>query len=345
MKIKKRFFGSLSTGQKISLFTISNNQMSFSVTNYGCIITSILLPSANGQMDDIALGYSTFEKYTDNKPYFGCLIGRCANRISDASFNLGGTKFTLDANDSGNCLHSGKNGYHKMVWDAKPFSNTQESGVMFRRLSPSGEQGFPGNLEIRVSYSLTVKNDIIIRYSAKTDVPTPVNLTNHVYFNLAGNDSGTILDHQLQLFADRYVPVNSKGIPTGEISEASGTPFDFRLPKTIKKDISSVHGGYDHTWEINRAGDALNPVAGVYEPVSGRSLTVYSTQPGVHFYTGNFLENEPGKNGGVYTKHSGFCLETQHFPDSPNRIEFPDSILLPGDPYRHQTIWHFDFEQ
>lgn len=343
MKIKKRSFGTLSSGEKVSLFTISNSDMSFSVTDYGCNITSIIVPSVKGPEDDIVLGHSTLEGYTRNNTFFGCIVGRYANRISGAQFKLLGETVQLTANDHGNCLHGGKPGYHKMVWKAEPFKNSREAGVLFRRTSVDGEQGFPGNVDLRVSYSLTSDNDIIIRYTGTTDAPTPLNLTNHSYFNLAGHDSGSVLDHQVQLFADRYVPVDANAIPSGEIRDVAGTPFDFRLPKAIGKDFASVPGGYDHNWEINRAGDALNPVAGVYDPVSGRAMTVYSTQPGVQFYTGNFLGGEAGKNGALYGNQSGFCLETQHFPDSPNRPEFPDSILLPGDHYRQQTIWHFDF--
>lgn len=342
MKIRKRPFGTLSTGQKVSLFTISNSEMSFSVTNYGCNITSILVPDQIGQKD-LVLGYSTLEGYIVNASYLGCIVGRFANRIANAAFTLGGTTYPLTANNNGHCLHGGKPGYHKMVWKAEPFTNSKEAGVMFRRISPAGEQGFPGNLDLRVSYSLTAKNDIILRYSVKTDEPTPVNLTNHTYFNLAGHDAGSVLDHKVQLFADRYVPVDADAIPISDAIDVAGTPFDFRSPKAIGKDIASVPGGFDHNWEINRAGDALNPVAGVYEPISGRTLTVYSTQPGVQFYTGNYLSNLIGKDGAIYEKHGGLCLETQHFPDSPNRIAFPDSILLPGDNYRQQTIWHFDF--
>lgn len=343
MKIKKRTFGLLSNGRRVSLFTVSNRDMSFSVTNYGCIITSIVVPNRQGRDADIALGYSTLEGYIGNPVFFGCLVGRFANRISGGQFSLAGTDFTLDKNDNGNCLHSGRQGYHRMLWKAKPFSNGKEAGVVFSRTSPDGEQGFPGELDMKVRYSLTANNDIVISYSAKTDAPTPVNLTNHTYFNLGGHDSPSILNHTVQLFADRYVPVDSTAIPTGEILDVAGTPFDFRSPKEIGKEIADVPGGYDHTWEINRAGDAPNPVAGVFDPVSGRAMTVYSTQPGVQFYTGNFLSDVQGKNGTVYGQHAALCLETQHFPDSPNRPEFPNSILLPGDRYRHETIWHFDF--
>jgi aldose 1-epimerase len=343
MKIKKRTFGVLPNGKKVSLYTVSNGQMSFSVTDFGCSITSIVLPSANGKKDDIALGFSSLDGYIRNPVFFGCLVGRYANRISGAAFSLGGETFRLTDNDHGACLHGGKPGYHKQVWKSEAFSNPREVGVVFKRLSEAGEQGFPGNVELRVSYSLTAQNEIILRYTARTDAPTPVNLTNHTYFNLAGHGAGSILDHQVQLFADRYTPVNAAAIPSGEIAPVAGTPFDFRSPKPIGRDIESVSGGYDHNWEINRAGDTPNPVAGVYEPVSGRTLTVYSTQPGVQFYTGNFLNGVDGKDGEVYGKQGGFCLETQHFPDSPNRKEFPNTILLPGDTYRQQTIWHFGF--
>lgn len=344
MKIRKRSFGTLSDGKKVSIYTISNGTMSFSVTDYGCIITSIEVPGKNGEVDDIALGYSTLEGYTANSKYFGCIVGRFANRIANAKFSLSGKTWTLDANNNGNCLHGGKNGYHKMVWSAEAFRNTREAGVSFRRKSPAGEQGFPGELDIKVTYSLTADNDICIRYAAKADEPTPVNLTNHTYFNLRGHDSGSVFDHQVQLFCDKYVPVDGKAIPTGEILDVEGTPFDFRKPKTIGKDFAAVPGGYDHNWVINRAGDAPYPVAGVYEPVSGRTMTIYSTQPGVQFYSGNFLQDAPGKNGAIYKNNDGFCLETQHFPDSPNRPDFPDSIINPGERYRQETIWHFEFE-
>jgi Galactose mutarotase and related enzymes len=344
MKIKKRSFGVLSTGQKVSLFTVSNGAMSFSVTNYGCTITSIILPSKNGGEDDVVLGYSTLDGYTRNFPFFGSLIGRYANRIAGARFELCGETVSLAANDRGNCLHGGRPGWHTMVWKAETFSNGREAGVAFSRTSPAGEQGFPGNLDVRVSYGLTTGNDIVIRYSARTDAPTPVNLTHHTYFNLAGHDSGPILDHTLQLFCDRYLPADQNCIPIGAITDVVGTPFDFRSPKPIGQDIGNIPGGYDHTWEINRAGEAMNPVAGVYEPKTGRSMTVYSTQPGVQFYTCSAMQHEIGKNGAWYGNSAGFCLETQHFPDSPNRPDFPDTILLPEDRYRHENIWHFDFD-
>lgn len=344
MKIKKRAFGTLSSGKKVSLYTVSNKKMSFSVTDFGCCITSLIVPSASGGQDDVVLGYPTLDGYVSNPVFFGCIVGRFANRIANAAFSLSGAEYRLTANDNGNCLHSGNPGYHKMLWDSETYSRSGESGVVFSRTSHAGEQGFPGELDLRVTYALTSNNDLVIRYRARSSEPTPVNLTNHTYFNLAGHGYPTILDHSAQLFSDRYVPVDAQAIPSGTIEDVAGTPFDFRSPKPIGRDIASVPGGYDHTWEINRAGEGPYPVAGIYEPRSGRSLTVYSTQPGVQFYTGNFLAGEKGKDGYVYGKQSGFCLETQHFPDSPNRKEFPDSILLPSETYAHETVWHFDFD-
>jgi aldose 1-epimerase len=343
VKIKEKPFGTLSTGRKAMLYTIDNGSVSFSVTNYGCNITSIMVPNAKGDVDDIVLGYSTLEGYTRNPVFFGCVVGRFANRVANATFAMGEKSYALTKNDGDNCLHGGKPGYHKMVWKADSYNNPREAGVVFRRLSESGEQGFPGNLDLRVSYGLTKKNEIVIRYLAKTDEPTPVNLTNHTYFNLAGHDSGSVLDQQVQLFCDTYVPVDKHAIPSGKILEVSGTPFDFRSPKAIGKDIGSVPGGYDHNWCVNQAGGSPNPVAGVFDPKSGRAMTVHSTQPGVQFYTGNFLAGEIGKDGAKYDKNAGFCLETQHYPDTPNRGEFPSCTLLPGDRYRQETIWNFDF--
>ena len=341
MKIKKRTFGVLSNGEKASLFTIYNGEMSFSVTNYGCCITSVLLGRQNPV--DAVLGYSTLEGYIKNPCHFGALIGRYANRIAGASFSLDGKEYPLTDNDSGNCLHGGKPGWHKLLWEADIFKKQNEAGVVFARLSPAGEQGFPGNCSVRVMYSLTVDNEIVLRYYVRSDAPTPVNLTNHTYFNLAGEDSGSILDHSLQIFADSYTPVDSAAIPTGGAAAVEGTPFDFRSPKRIGDEIDAVPGGYDHNWVVRQTDVRVNPVAVLRDNVSGRTLSVSSTQPGVQFYAGNFIDNEHGKNGFVYTKRSGLCLETQHFPDSPHNADFPDCILRPGEPYRQKTIWKFGF--
>ena len=344
MKLKKRPFGVLSDGKKVSLFTVSNGQMSFSATDYGCTITSIVLGTQDKMPVDVVLGYSTLEGYVRNPLFFGALIGRYANRIARASFSLDGKEYTLQNNDNGNCLHGGNPGWHKQLWEADVFKKQNEAGVVFTRISPDGEQGFPGNCPVRVIYSLTADNEIVIRYSARSDAPTPFNLTNHTYFNLAGQDSGPILDHRLQLFCDGYVPVDSIAIPVGGVSPVEGTPFDFRTAKRIGDGIDQVPGGYDHNWAVNSAGDgALNPVAVLQEPVSGRTLSVYSTQPGVQFYAGNFIDGETGKNGFVYGNRSGLCLETQHFPDSPHRPECPGRILRPDTLYRQKTVWQFTF--
>lgn len=344
MKIKKRTFGVLANGRKVSLFTVSNGSMSFSVTDYGCVITSIELKSEGGKTVDVALGYSTFEGYVRNPLFFGALVGRYANRISGASFSLDGLEYSLTKNDNGNCLHGGNPGWHKVLWNPDVFKKQDEAGIVFTRVSCAGEQGFPGNCSVRVMYSLTSDNEIVIRYSARSDAATPFNLTNHTYFNLAGHDSGSILNHRMQLFCDNYVPVSETAIPLGGVSPVEGTPFDFRTPKRIGDEIDMVPGGYDHNWVVNESGNEdLRPVASVYEPETRRSLTVKSTQPGVQFYAGNFISDEAGKNGCVYGKRSGFCLESQHFPDSPNRPEFPDCILRPENRYVHKTVWKFDF--
>ena len=341
MKIKKRVFGTLSNGKKASIFTVSNGEMAFSVTDYGCIITSVRLGRENPV--DVVLGYSTLEGYIKNPLYFGALIGRYANRVAGASFSLDGKEYRLTDNDSGNCLHGGKPGWHKLLWDADIFKKQNEAGVVFTRISPAGEQGFPGACSVRVMYSLTDDNEIVLRYYARSDAPTPFNLTNHTYFNLAGEDSGTILDHSLRLFADSYTPVDSLAIPTGEVAAVQGTPFDFRSPKRIGDEIDAVPGGYDHNWVVNKSDLQMSPVAFLRDPLSDRTLSIASTQPGVQFYAGNFIDNESGKNGFVYVKRGGLCLETQHFPDSPHRNDFPDCILRPEKPYRHKTIWKFGF--
>ncbi len=341
MKITKRIFGALSNGKRASLFTISNGEMSFSATDYGCIITSVLLGCQNPI--DVVLGYSTLEGYIKNPFYFGALIGRYANRIAGASFTLDGKEYHLTDNDGGNCLHGGNPGWHKMLWASSAFKKHDEAGVVFTRLSPAGEQGFPGSCSVRVVYSLNFKNEIVLRYYAHADAPTPFNLTNHTYFNLAGEYSPSILDHSLLLFADSYVPVDGAGIPTGGVAAVEGTPFDFRAPKRIGADIGALPEGYDHCWAINQTDKRVNPVAFLCDSASNKMLIVKSTQSGVQFYTGNFIENEVGKNGFVYRRRSALCLETQAFPDSPNNADFPDCILRPGELYRHKTIWKFSF--
>lgn len=347
MKVVKQRFSMLSNGQKVHLYTVSNATMSFSVTNYGCIITSIVVPSSadskrGGKKDDIVLGYSTLEGYiNDSSTYFGAFVGRVANRIANAKFKLNGKKYSLDANNGEHSLHGGFDGYNRMVWKSKAIQTKTGVGVSFSRTSPSGEQGFPGKLKIEVSYILTKKNEIIMHYYAKTKADTPINLTNHSYYNLAGQGSGDILSHNMLINADSYLPVDAGLIPTGIIEPVVNTAFDFRSEKTISEDFVKS-GGYDHCFCINTNKDSLHLCAEVKESTSGRVMSVYTDQPGVQFYSGNFLDVKSGKNGVPYTKNTGFCLETQRYPDSPNQKDFPSCILHAGEVYESTTIHKFD---
>ncbi len=345
MKIKKQRFATLSNGEKVSLYTISNEFMSFSVTNYGCIITSIVVPSSTdserkGQKDDIVLGYSTLDGYIkDCDTYFGSFVGRFANRIAKATFSLNGKEYNLDVNNGKHNLHGGFDGYNRMVWKSKAIKTKTGKGVMFSRMSKDGEQGFPGNVKIKVSYILTETNEIIMHYEAKTDADTPMNLTNHSYYNLKGK--GDIASHSMMINADHYLPVGSDLIPTGEIKAVESTAFDFTKPKLIGKDIKEA-GGYDHCFCLNKAKEGLRLCAEVKEPTSKRVMTVYTDQIGVQFYSGNFLNIDCGRNGIAYEKHNGFCLETQCYPDSPNQPKFPSCILESGDTYTSTTVHKFD---
>ncbi len=347
MKIKKQRYAVLSNGEKVALYTISNDFMSFSVTNYGCIITSIIVPSApeserKGQKDDIVLGYSTLDGYIgDTGTYFGAFVGRFANRIANAKFTLNDKEYTLDANNGKHSLHGGFDGYNRMVWKAKEISTQEGIGVCFTRKSLDGEQGFPGTVKMKVSYILTKKNQIIMHYEAKTDADTPINLTNHSYYNLKGSGKGDITSHVMMINADKYLPVRDDLIPTGELASVINTPFDFNAPKEIGKDISKS-GGYDHCYCLNKGKDKLHLCAEVREPSSRRVMTVHTDQIGVQFYSGNFLDIACGKNGLKYEKHTGFCLETQCYPDSPNQPNFPSCILKKGREYTSTTIHKFD---
>ena len=349
MEVKKERFGLLSSGEVVSLFTVSNGTLSFSATDYGCCITSILLPAANGGYDDVVLGYSTREGYLFNKPHFGSIIGRCAGRISNAHFSLDGKQYELTPNTGGkHCLHGGYPFYDKQLWQADIISTKDEVGVCFFKTSPDGEQGFPGEVRFTVSYTLAKDNTLTLRYEAHTTQTTPINLTNHTYFNLnpAGMqvDGGysSALNHRVQLFADRYTEVDASLLPTGRLIPVEGTPFDFRTPKVLSQDFDVLENGYDGTWLINtNSADNIPLAAIITEPRTGRTLHIYSTQPAITMYTANFLNGERGKNGDVYNKHSAVCFETQHIPDSPNRPEFPSVWIHPDEVYRHETQWRF----
>jgi len=343
MKIKKKNFGALSSGEEVDLFILKADDLILGISSYGGSIVSLMVPSRSGRRDDIVLGFSTLDAYTRKHPYFGATIGRFANRIADGRFQLGGSTYALAKNNGPNALHGGSRGFDKSVWDAEAY---EEKGGVYVRLaleSPDGDEGYPGKLEAVVTYGLTGNAELVADYRAKVDSPCPVNLTNHVYFNLKGEGRGDILGHEVQINASAYLPVDSTLIPTGVLAQTSGTPFDFRVRKSIGRDLSEAGGGYDHCFVVDgRAGD-LRPSAEIFEPSSGRTLKLSTTQPGVQFYTGNFLSDLHGKRGSVYDKHSGFCLETQHFPDSPNRPSFPDCVFGPDRKYHEKAVFSFDW--
>lgn len=347
--MSRESFGTLPDGTAVELFTLRNpSGMEVKVTNYGGIITELKVPDRDGKIDDITLGYSSIDGYLKSSPYFGAIIGRYGNRIGKAQFKLDGNTYKLPANDGANTLHGGTTGFDKVVWHAEPFEREGERGIVLTYTSPDGDQGFPGTLESRVTYTLTDKNELAFDYHATTDKPTVVNLTQHAYFNLAGDGSGDILGHELTVNADRYTPVDSGLIPTGELASVEGTPFDFRTKTAIGARIDADNeqikrgGGYDHNYVLNRSGEGLELAARVEEPKSGRVMEVHTTEPGLQFYSGNFLDGTiTGKNGHVYNKRNGLCLETQHYPDSPNQSSFPSTTLNPGETYTSRTVYTF----
>lgn len=338
MNIKE--FGSTEDGRTVYLYTLTNkNVVEVSITNYGGIITSIAVPDREGKAENIVLGVDTFEEYFRGTYYFGAIIGRYSNRIKDARFSIDDELFELQANDGNNHLHGGVTGFDKVVWAVDPQT---ENSVTLSYLSKDGEEGYPGNLNVQVTYSLNDKNELMITYKASTDQATPVNLTNHSYFNLSGDPEDLILDHELMIDADHYTPVNDELIPTGVISTVDDTPFDFREAQTIGSRINLVEGGYDHNWILNRYSGEVRLVATLYHADSGREMEVLTSEPGIQFYSGNFLdETLTGSKGEQFIKHSGLCLETQHFPDSPNHPAFPSTLLMPGETYESTTIYRF----
>jgi len=325
---------------KVYLYTLTNNKgTEVKITNYGGIVTSFVTADKAGNKSNIVVGFDSLSGYLAKPPYFGALIGRYGNRIGDAKFTLDGTTYKLAANNGKNHLHGGLKGFDKVVWDAMVMSDTVPS-LMLNYLSKDGEEGYPGNLKVSVTYTLTDDDELKIEYNAETDKATPVNLTNHSYFNLSGDVNNTILNHTLMINADNYTPVDTTLIPTGEIKSVKGTPFDFTSAKVIGKEIDSVPGGYDHNWVLNSKGGSLQKVAVLSDSVSGRSVEVYTTEPGLQFYTGNFLDgtliNRDGKH---ISLHTAMCMETQHFPDSPNKPDFPSTILKPGEKYHTETVY------
>ena len=344
MDVKVSDFGVLADGTEAYLYSFSNGQMSFSATNFGCVITSIIIPSKIGRVDDIVLVPPTFESLLTSKDYFGSIVGRFANRISNASFSLNGNEFFLDKNEEKHCLHSGFFRWDKILWKSKIVQNDSACGICFSRLSPSGEQGFPGNLEVSVTYLLNQNNEISITYTAVSDADTPLNLTNHSYFNLSGQ--GALLDnHSLKLNCSNYLEVDDNLIPTGKILPVENSIFDFRSLTNFNERLDasqlSSTNGFDHTFVLDAQNEDYKPFALVVDDFSNRSMAVSTDMNSVQFYTGNSLSNVVGKNGCFYNKHSGFCLEIQRFPDSPNRLEFPSCVLKKNEEFYSKTIYSF----
>lgn len=346
MKISKKIFGILSNGKKVKLYTLKAGDLNLSLTNFGATWTSLIVPSRNGIKDDVLLGYSGLGGYLNNEPYIGVTVGRFANRIKGASFNVYGTTHNIEANEGKNTLHSGKRGFDKLLWKSEAYEENEGVYVRFELESPDGDCGFPGNLKAVVSYGLTKSNEVICDYRATTDKPCPVNLTNHAYFNLAGEGKGNILSHELILHCSSYVETDKQNIPTGRFVPVNGGrtsrhAFDFTSRKRIGADLNLFNKGYDHCFIIDGLPGKLRPCADVFEPVSGRSMKVFTTQPGVQFYTGDHLKEVTGKQGSCYVKHSGFCLETQHFPDTPNQRNFPPCIVSPENDYHEKAVFSF----
>jgi aldose 1-epimerase len=346
-------FGTLPDGTAIKVFTLKNTHgVELRAMTYGGIILSLRVPDRRGRLDDVVLGHETAAPYAiNNDPHFGAIVGRYANRIATGRFELDGKPYRLSINNGPNHLHGGVKGFDNVVWRGERISGGDGAGVVFTYTSPDGEEGYPGTLTARVTYTLTDRNEVAVDFVATTDRATIVNLSQHSYFNLAGQGSRDVLDHELQIDADRYTPVDETMIPTGELAPVKGTPFDFSAPRRIGAHINDDHlqirrgRGYDHNFVLTRSGTGLRRAARVVERSTGRTMEVATTEPGLQFYTGNFLDGTiVGKQQRVYRQRYGFCLETQHFPDSPNKPDFPSTVLRPGDTYRSRTVFTFGTE-
>lgn len=348
-KIRVSDYGNLPDGRPVSEFTLVNSQgMTMKVINYGGIVTTLTAPDRNGKFEDVVLGYDSLAQYVEDNPYFGCLVGRYGNRIANGKFLLEGKTYSLAQNNDANHLHGGNKGFDKVFWNIEEFASPEGPALRLTYLSPDMEEGYPGNLNVEVIYILTDKNEWKIRYRATSDKKTVVNLTQHTYFNLSGNTKTDILQHELYLNADRFIPVNKDLIPTGEILPVAGTPLDFKTPRVIGARIDKDHPqlafgrGYDHCWVLQNDGDSLTLAATLHDPSTGRVMSTYTTEPGIQFYSGNFLDGSiRGKFNTVYQKRYGLCLETEHFPDSPNQKNFPSVELKPGEVYHTETVYAF----
>lgn len=351
--MNKQAFGTTPDGQGVDIYTLTNaNGMEARIMTYGATLVSLKAPGRNGALDDVVLGFDSLDGYLKDQPYFGAIVGRYANRIAKGRFTLNGVEYKLATNDGPNHLHGGLKGFDKQVWKARDVSTAEAPRLELTYLSRDGEEGYPGNLSVTVVYTLTDANELRIDYSATTDKDTVVNLTNHSYFNLAGAGSGDVLGHVLTLYADRFTPTDKTLIPTGELRSVEGTPFDFRKPAAIGARIDAddeqlrTGAGYDHNFVLASGGAALALAARVLEPGSGRVMEVLTTEPGIQLYTGNYLDGSlRGKGGRVYGKRFGFCLETQHFPDSPNKPAFPSTVLRPGEKLQSATVYRFSVTQ
>ncbi len=348
--VQKSDYGKVADGTAVDLYTLANpHGVVAKVITYGGILTELHVPDRDGKMADVVLGCPDLKTYEAGHPFFGAIAGRVANRIANARFTLDGHEYELAANNGPHTLHGGKRGFDKYVWHAKPQNGPHGPAVRLSRTSPDGEEGFPGDLKVAVTYTLTDADELRIDYEATTDKPTPVNLTNHSYFNLAGHASGTIRDQVMMIAADRYTPGDDTLVPTGKIEPVKGTPFDFTRPTVIGSRFGELKGtpvGYDLNYVLNAGGRLSELAARASDPKSGRVLELYTTEPGVQFYTGNFLDGtQTGKGGVKYPQHAGFCLEAQHFPDAVHHANFPSIILRPGETYRQTTMYRFTVEK
>ena len=341
--VEKAAYGKMPDGRPVDIFTLTNaNGMRVKLTNYGAITVSVEAPDRAGKLADVTLGYDTLDGWFTSKSYFGATVGRYANRIAKGKFSLDGQTYTLATNNGENALHGGLKGFDKVLWNAETVQLPNAVGVKFTYTSKDGEEGYPGNLSVTALYMLTNDNEFKVEFTATTDKATVVNLAHHSYWNLGGAAAGDILGHELLLEADQYTPVDAGLIPTGELKAVAGTPMDFTKPTAIGARIAQVEGGYDHNFVLRNQTGKVALAARVVDPKSGRIMEIFTDQPGIQFYSGNFLDGTvTGKGGVVYKKHQGFCLETQHYPDSPNRPNFPSVVLRPGETYKHVMIHKF----
>lgn len=346
LDVETESYGTTQAGQPVTRFRLTNeNGYLVDLIDYGATVTSVMMPDSKGELTNITLSCNDIRGYEACGSYFGSTVGRYCNRIANGKFSIDGKEFTLATNNGSHHLHGGNVGFDKQVWESEILRGDDSTGVRFKLTSPDGDEGYPGTLQVTADYILTNDNELIVDLRAETDKPTHVNLTNHNYWNLGGQQSGTILDHVLQLESDRYLPVDAGGIPVGELAPVKGTPFDFGTAKAIGKDLQSAGGdpvGFDHCWVIRGEAGEMRPAAEVHDPQSGRRMEILTTQPGIQFYTGNFLDGQPGSGG--FEQYQALCLETQHYPDSPNQPDFPSTLLKPGETYHQRTIHRFSVD-